>query len=69
MVINTILNQFFQGTFSVYDKLGDIFEFVRSCLNDESFDFSLVMPSGPKMTAENTEKTLYDLRYVYRVAI
>lgn len=61
-ILLNMLGHIFQGTFSVYDTLRDIFEFVRSCLNDESFDFSLVMPSGPKMIDENLEKTLYDLR-------
>lgn len=53
---------FLQGTFSVYEKLGDVVDFVRSCLKDETFDFSLVIPAGPKLTAEEYERTLYDLR-------
>lgn len=53
---------FLQGTFSVYEKLGDVIEFVRSCLKDETFDFALVVPAGPKMRTDDYEKSLYDLR-------
>lgn len=53
---------FLQGTFNVYEKLGDIIDFVRSCLKNESFEFSLIIPAGPKLVPAEFEKSLYDLR-------
>ncbi|KNC28047.1 hypothetical protein FF38_06830 [Lucilia cuprina] len=52
---------FIQGTFSVYEKICDIFEFVQSCLQDESMEFNLVASSEGKFTEEDMDKTLYDL--------
>ncbi|KAI8124910.1 UBX domain-containing protein 6 [Lucilia cuprina] len=54
---------FIQGTFSVYEKICDIFEFVQSCLQDESMEFNLVASSEGKFTEEDMDKTLYDLRF------
>lgn len=53
---------FLQGTFSVYERLCDVMDFVRSCLKDEAFEFALVIPAGPRYTADEYERTLYDLR-------
>lgn len=53
---------FLQGTFNVYEKYGDVVDFVRSCLKDESFEFSLVIPAGPKLVSDVYEKSLFDLR-------
>lgn len=52
----------FQGTFYVHEKIGDIFEFVQSCLQDESMDFTLTDSSLGKLAEEHMEKSLYDLR-------
>jgi len=52
----------FQGTFNVYEKIADVFEFVQSCLADESLDFSLVATSEGKLGEEDLEKTLFDCK-------
>lgn len=46
----------------MYDKVADVYEFVRSCLKDESFEFTLIVPAGPKLLTEDFEKTLYAMR-------
>lgn len=56
------MNHNFQGTFNVYEKISDVFEFVQSCLADESLDFSLVSNSDGKLGDEDLEKTLYDCK-------
>ncbi|KAM7356903.1 GDI interacting protein 3 isoform 2-T3 [Cochliomyia hominivorax] len=53
-----------QGTFSVYEKLSDIFEFVQSCLRDETIEFSLATSSEGKLTDDDKDKTLYDLNHI-----
>ncbi|KAG5675935.1 hypothetical protein PVAND_005792 [Polypedilum vanderplanki] len=55
---------FLQGTFSVYEKLSNIYEFVASQLQHESAEFSLLSPDGVKFTDEDQGKTLYALRLV-----
>ncbi|XP_046809128.1 UBX domain-containing protein 6 [Lucilia cuprina] len=60
---------FIQGTFSVYEKICDIFEFVQSCLQDESMEFNLVASSEGKFTEEDMDKTLYDLRLVPNILL
>ncbi|EDX07715.1 UBX domain-containing protein 6 [Drosophila simulans] len=55
---------FIQGTFNVYEKIADVFEFVQSCLADESLDFSLVSNSEGKLGDEDLEKTLYDCKLI-----
>lgn len=52
----------FQGTFNVYEKIADVFEFVQSCLADESLDFSLVATSEGKLGEEDLERTLFDCK-------
>ncbi|EDV55115.1 UBX domain-containing protein 6 [Drosophila erecta] len=55
---------FIQGTFNVYEKIADVFEFVQSCLADESLDFSLVVTSDGKLCDEDLERTLYDCKLI-----
>ncbi|XP_030381044.1 UBX domain-containing protein 6 [Scaptodrosophila lebanonensis] len=60
---------FIQGTFNVYEKISDIFEFVQSCLADESIDFNLVASSEGKFCEEDMEKTLYECRLIPNVLL
>lgn len=53
---------YLQGTFSVYDKLEQVYEFVRSCLNNESLEFKLMSPLGTKWEEDEKAKSLFDLR-------
>ena len=53
---------FLQGTFNVYEKVEKIFEFVQSCLKVESSEFSLVVPHSSKLSADDFEETLFDMR-------
>lgn len=53
---------YLQGTFSVYEKLGQVYEFVQSCLKNESIDFKLMSPIGGKFDDNDLNKTLHDLR-------
>ncbi|XP_017040937.1 UBX domain-containing protein 6 [Drosophila ficusphila] len=55
---------FIQGTFNVYEKIADVFEFVQSCLADESLDFTLVATSEGKLGEEDLEKTLFDCKLI-----
>lgn len=55
---------FSQGTFSVYEKLSHVYEFVTSCLKDETFDYTLISPAGSKLGDEELDKSLYDLRLI-----
>lgn len=56
---------YLQGTFGVYEKFGQVYEFVHSCLMHESAEFSLVSPGGQKFDVqEDLDKSLYDLRLV-----
>lgn len=42
-----------QGTFSVYEKLQKVREFVSENLDDPSREFDLLLPGGIKLTDEN----------------
>lgn len=53
---------YLQGTFSVYDKLEQVYEFVRSCLNNEGLEFKLMSPLGTKWEDDEKAKSLFDLR-------
>uniref|UniRef100_U5EUD8 Putative ubiquitin regulatory protein n=1 Tax=Corethrella appendiculata TaxID=1370023 RepID=U5EUD8_9DIPT len=55
---------YLQGTFNVYEKLSQVHQFVLSCLQNESAEFSLISPTGQKFSHEDYEKSLYDLRLV-----
>ncbi|XP_030566165.1 UBX domain-containing protein 6-like [Drosophila novamexicana] len=51
---------YLQGTFDVKEKVSDIFDFVRSCLTDETLPFDL---SG-KLNGGDMDKTLYDCKLI-----
>lgn len=53
---------YLQGTFSVYEKLGDVYGFVQSCLKNEVIEFKLVSPIGGRFEDEDLNKSLHDLR-------
>lgn len=53
---------YLQGTFNVYEKLEQVYEFVSSCLKDETSQFRLMSPIGIKLEDEDTCKSLFDLR-------
>lgn len=54
---------YLQGTFSVYEKLGQVYEFVQSCLKNEGIDFKLISPVGGKFDDDDDlNKTLHTLR-------
>ncbi|XP_055379915.1 UBX domain-containing protein 6 [Condylostylus longicornis] len=55
---------YLQGTFNVYEKLNDVYEFVQSCINDDIFDFSLIGPTGIKFSEDDMDKSLFDLRLI-----
>ncbi|SPP73493.1 UBX domain-containing protein 6 [Drosophila guanche] len=55
---------FIQGTFNVYEKISDIFEFVQSCLADETLEFNLVATSEGKFGEEDMDKTLFDCKII-----
>lgn len=53
---------YLQGTFSVYEKLELVYDFVRSCLNNEGLEFKLMIPLATKCDEEDKAKSLFDLR-------
>ena len=53
-----------QGTFGVHEKVESVIEFVRENLEDESSNFYLTTPTGHKLTSEDEQKSLVDLRLV-----
>lgn len=55
---------YLQGTFSVYEKLEQVYAFVQSCLKNESLEFKLMSPIGTKLEDDDKNKSLFDLRYV-----
>ncbi|KAH8269413.1 hypothetical protein KR018_002795 [Drosophila ironensis] len=55
---------YIQGTFNVYEKISDVFEFVQSCLADESLGFNLVAANEGRFTEEDLEKTLFDCKLI-----
>lgn len=54
----------FQGTFGVHEKVENVIEFVRENLEDEGLNFYLTTPTGHKLTSEDEQKSLVDLRLV-----
>lgn len=54
---------YLQGTFSVYEKLEQVYAFVQSCLKNEGAEFKLMSPIGTKWSDDDMNKTLFDLRY------
>ncbi|XP_065077762.1 UBX domain-containing protein 6 [Ochlerotatus camptorhynchus] len=55
---------FLQGTFNVYEKLSQVYEFVQSCLMHESSEFALISPTGQRFTDADFDRSLYDLKLV-----
>ncbi|XP_068145416.1 UBX domain-containing protein 6 [Drosophila tropicalis] len=60
---------YIQGTFNVYEKISDIFEFVQSCLADETLEFNLIATSEGKFSDEDMEKTLYDCKLIPNILL
>lgn len=55
---------FLQGTFNVYEKLSQVYEFVQSCLMHEASEFVLISPTEQRFTEADFDKSLYDLKLV-----
>lgn len=55
---------YLQGTFNVYEKLSQVYEFVQSCLMNEASEFTLLLPGGQRLEDVDFDKSLYDLRLV-----
>ncbi|KAH1007115.1 hypothetical protein HUJ04_004389 [Dendroctonus ponderosae] len=55
---------YLQGTFSIYEKLGDVFDFVRENLEFDGLPFLLNLPTGQKFAEKDLDVTLVDLRLV-----
>ncbi|KAK3914032.1 UBX domain-containing protein 6 [Frankliniella fusca] len=53
-----------QGTFGVHEKVENVISFVRENLEDESLNFCLTTPTGHKLTSEDEQSSLVDLRLV-----
>lgn len=60
---------YLQGTFSIFEKLSNVYEFVLSCLKDESLEFFLIGPNCQKFSDEEMEKSLRDLLLVPNVLL
>uniref|UniRef100_A0A1B0FQG8 UBX domain-containing protein n=2 Tax=Glossina morsitans morsitans TaxID=37546 RepID=A0A1B0FQG8_GLOMM len=60
---------YIQGTFNVYEKISDIFEMVQSCLSDETLEFNLISSSDGRLSDEDMDKSLYDLRLIPNVVL
>lgn len=59
---------YIQGTFSVQETLGAIYEFVQACMKHEEVRFGLSGPAGTKLLREeDQERTLMDLKLVPNV--
>ncbi|XP_015585213.1 UBX domain-containing protein 6 [Cephus cinctus] len=57
-------NIILQGTFAVFEKFENVMEFIKENLISDEIPFSLILPSGQKVSNEDIEKTLIDLRLV-----
>lgn len=55
---------YLQGTFSVYEKLADILDFVRDNLEHDGLPFVLTDPTGHKFEEKDNETSLAELRLV-----
>uniref|UniRef100_A0A1A9UY59 UBX domain-containing protein n=1 Tax=Glossina austeni TaxID=7395 RepID=A0A1A9UY59_GLOAU len=60
---------YIQGTFNVYEKISDIFEMVQSCLSDETLEFNLISSSDGRLSDDDMDKSLYDLRLIPNVVL
>lgn len=57
------MNELFQGTFGVHEKVDCIIEFVKEALEDENMAFNLSTPQG-QVLAKNSEQTLISFKLV-----
>ncbi|XP_066262322.1 UBX domain-containing protein 6 [Euwallacea similis] len=55
---------YLQGTFSVYEKLTEVLDFVRDNLEHDGLPFILTTPTGQKFEEKDFESTLAELRLV-----
>lgn len=55
---------FSQGTFGVHEKFETVVSFVRENLEEEDLPFHLTTPTGHKLTEEDEQSSLVDLRLV-----
>lgn len=55
---------YLQGTFSVYEKVSEVNQFVQDNLTTDSIPFVLTTPSGHRLTDTDVDKSLLDLRLV-----
>lgn len=55
---------YLQGTFSVFEKLLQVYEFVQSCLKEETIPFKLLSSIGGRFDEADMNKSLFDLRLV-----
>lgn len=55
---------YLQGTFSVYEKLSEVMQFVQDNLSADSIPFILTTPSGHRLTDVDADQSLLDLRLV-----
>lgn len=59
-----------QGTFSVYDKFSEVYNFVNDNVEHKGLPFVLISPSGSKLLVdEEAEKSLMDLRLIPAVIL
>lgn len=55
---------YLQGTFSVFEKLSDIYEMVQSCLAHPEAEFNLVFPTGQKFKDTDQTTSIHDLKLI-----
>nr|CAH7759585.1 unnamed protein product [Callosobruchus chinensis] len=55
---------YLQGTFSVYEKLSDVYDFVLENIENEGLPFILTSPTGHKFEDSERDSSLADLRLV-----
>lgn len=55
---------YLQGTFSVYEKVSDVIDFVQENLEHSGLPFVLTTPTGHKLEEDDRDSTLMDLRLV-----
>lgn len=54
----------FQGTFSIYEKFGDVIDFIQENLENSGLPFVLSTPTGHKFEDADKESNLMTLRLV-----
>lgn len=55
---------FFQGTFSVYERFSEVYDFVKENLEHDGLPFVLNTPTGHKFEENDKDSSLADLRLV-----